>query len=234
MSIREPSTRCAESSRHTRRGPWSGRGSTPTMASVYPSVRRFPVLPRRRRPCTACAVQSGEPLHQALQPGRPRRHRSAVEADWISGSCFLARRGAIEELGGFDEAYFMYAEDMDLCWRAHQAGWGIGFTGAASVTHMQGVSTARHPYRMMAGAPSFGLAVHRPDHIGLAAGAASPGRAGPRSAHGDRHGAPGPAAGARPVHRFGGIPPRLHGGDLAVGGRPGQHVRPRTSGSSRS
>ena len=43
----------------------------------------------------------------------------------------------------------MYAEDMDLCWRAHQAGWGVGFTGAAAVTHIQGVSTARHPYRMM-------------------------------------------------------------------------------------
>jgi N-acetylglucosaminyl-diphospho-decaprenol L-rhamnosyltransferase len=70
-------------------------------------------------------------------------------AGWISGSCFLARRAALEELGGFDEAYFMYNEDMDLCWRAHHAGWGVGFAGAASVTHIQGVSTARHPYRML-------------------------------------------------------------------------------------
>jgi len=67
----------------------------------------------------------------------------------VSGSCFLARRSAFEELGGFDEAYFMYAEDMDLCWRAHHAGWGVGFAGTASVTHVQGVTTARHPYRMM-------------------------------------------------------------------------------------
>ncbi len=43
----------------------------------------------------------------------------------------------------------MYAEDMDLCWRAHHGGWGVGFAGAAEVTHVQGVSTARHPYRMM-------------------------------------------------------------------------------------
>ena len=43
----------------------------------------------------------------------------------------------------------MYAEDMDLCWRAHHAGWGVGFAGTAEVTHVQGVSTARHPYRMM-------------------------------------------------------------------------------------
>ncbi len=70
-------------------------------------------------------------------------------AGWVSGSCFLARRSALEELGGFDEAYFMYNEDMDLCWRAHDAGWGVGFAGTAEVTHVQGVSTARHPYRMM-------------------------------------------------------------------------------------
>jgi N-acetylglucosaminyl-diphospho-decaprenol L-rhamnosyltransferase len=72
-----------------------------------------------------------------------------TEAGWVSGSCFLARRSALEELGGFDESYFMYAEDMDLCWRAHHAGWGVGFVGMAWVTHVQGVTTARHPYRMM-------------------------------------------------------------------------------------
>ncbi len=43
----------------------------------------------------------------------------------------------------------MYLEDTDLCWRAHQAGWGVGFAGTAAVTHVQGVSTARHPYKMM-------------------------------------------------------------------------------------
>jgi N-acetylglucosaminyl-diphospho-decaprenol L-rhamnosyltransferase len=43
----------------------------------------------------------------------------------------------------------MYAEDMDLCWRAHHAGWGVGFAGTAGITHVQGASTARHPYRMM-------------------------------------------------------------------------------------
>ncbi len=70
-------------------------------------------------------------------------------ADWVSGACFLARRSALEELGGFDEAYFMFAEDMDLCWRAHRAGWGVGYQPAAVVTHVQGVSTRRHPYRML-------------------------------------------------------------------------------------
>src|SRR6202044_333309 len=85
-------------------------------------------------------------------PGTPAGD-VVTPAGWISGSCFLARRSALEELGGFDEAYFMYLEDTDLCWRAHDAGWGVGFAGTAEGTHLQGVMTARHPYRMMAAHP---------------------------------------------------------------------------------
>ena len=86
------------------------------------------LLHRCRRARTAGALQSGEPLHAALQPRHPRGRRG-TEAGWVSGSCFLARRSALEELGGFDESYFMYKEDMDLCWRAHNAGWGVGSRG---------------------------------------------------------------------------------------------------------
>ena len=85
-----------------------------------------------------------------------RRYRPAdaggerrAPADWVSGACLLARRTAIEELGGFDESYFMFAEDMDLCWRAHRAGWGVGVEPAAVVTHAEGVSRREHPYRML-------------------------------------------------------------------------------------
>ena len=50
--------------------------------------------------------------------------------------------------GGFDEAYFMFAEDMDLCWRLGRAGWKVGFEPSAVVTHHEGVSRRSHPYRM--------------------------------------------------------------------------------------
>ncbi len=116
---------------------------------VYPSVRRFPSLVDAAGHALLGLLRPKNRFTQRYNPGTPEG-AGVVEAEWISGSCFLARRLALEELGGFDEAYFMYAEDMDLCWRAHQAGWGVGFTGAASVTHVQGVSTARHPYKMMA------------------------------------------------------------------------------------
>ena len=122
---------------------------------VYPSVRRFPSM----------ADAAGHALLALAWPDNrfSRRYRgeglpgTAVmapgeggEVDWVSGSCFCARRDALEELGGFDERYFMFAEDMDLCWRAHEAGWGVGVEPAAVVTHVQGASTRRHPYRMIA------------------------------------------------------------------------------------
>jgi N-acetylglucosaminyl-diphospho-decaprenol L-rhamnosyltransferase len=115
---------------------------------VYPSVRRFPSFVDAAGHALFALINPENRFTKRYNPGTPTGE-GVVEAGWISGSCFLARPAALAELGGFDEAYFMYNEDMDLCWRAHQAGWGVGFAGAASVTHIQGVSTARHPYKMM-------------------------------------------------------------------------------------
>jgi N-acetylglucosaminyl-diphospho-decaprenol L-rhamnosyltransferase len=116
--------------------------------SVYPSVRQFPDLTDAAGHALFAFIRPENRYTKRYNPGAPAGD-DLTEAGWVSGSCFLARRQALEELGGFDEAYFMYAEDMDLCWRAHQAGWGIGFAGAAAITHIQGVSTGRHPYQMM-------------------------------------------------------------------------------------
>jgi N-acetylglucosaminyl-diphospho-decaprenol L-rhamnosyltransferase len=68
----------------------------------------------------------------------------------VSGALFLTRRQAWDELGGFDPGYFMYMEDVDLCWRAGRAGWGVGYEPSAEVGHEQGVSADQHPYRMIA------------------------------------------------------------------------------------
>jgi N-acetylglucosaminyl-diphospho-decaprenol L-rhamnosyltransferase len=113
---------------------------------AYPSARLFP----------APWIAAGHALLGPLFPDNPftRRYRwpdlqdRASEVDWVSGACFLARRSALEEVGGFDEGYFMFAEDMDLCWRVDRAGWRVGFEPAALVTHQQGVSRRTHPYKM--------------------------------------------------------------------------------------
>lgn len=116
---------------------------------VYPSVRAFPSFTDAAGHALLALFKPENPFTRRYNPGTPEGD-AVTPADWVSGSCFLARREALEELGGFDESYFMYLEDTDLCWRAHSGGWGVGFAGTASVTHVQGVSSARHPYRMMA------------------------------------------------------------------------------------
>jgi len=115
---------------------------------VYPSVRNFPSFTDAAGHALLAQFNPQNPFTLRYNPGTPEGD-VVMPAGWVSGSCFLARRSALEELGGFDEAYFMYLEDTDLCWRAHDAGWGVGFAGTAEVTHLQGFSTARHPYRMM-------------------------------------------------------------------------------------
>ncbi len=115
---------------------------------VYPSARVFPRL--------GDAV--GHAFLGIVWPRSPftRRYRMLdrdvtrfSEVDWVSGSCFLVRRAAWDQVGGFDEGYFMFAEDVDLCWRAWRAGWGVAFEPGATVVHAEGVSRDRHPYRMI-------------------------------------------------------------------------------------
>jgi GT2 family glycosyltransferase len=58
----------------------------------------------------------------------------------VSGGCVLIRREAWEAVGGFDEGYFLYFEDVDLCRRLRQAGWKVAFEPAALTRHIRGVS----------------------------------------------------------------------------------------------
>lgn len=69
------------------------------------------------------------------------------EPDWVSGSCFLARVEALAGVGFFDEEFFLYEEDVDLCVRLRQAGWRIVFTPRATVVHHLGRSMEQAPTR---------------------------------------------------------------------------------------
>jgi GT2 family glycosyltransferase len=63
--------------------------------------------------------------------------------DWVSGACIMLRRRALEELGGLDEGFFMYAEDIDLCRRLRNQGYDVAFEPAAVVEHEGGGSAPR-------------------------------------------------------------------------------------------
>jgi N-acetylglucosaminyl-diphospho-decaprenol L-rhamnosyltransferase len=71
------------------------------------------------------------------------------DVDWVSGALIYLRRAALDSVGGWDERYFMYMEDVDLCWRLRRLGWRIGYEPAGGATHVQGASTATRPYRMI-------------------------------------------------------------------------------------
>lgn len=72
-------------------------------------------------------------------------HESSREVDCISGACIMARKTIIDGLGGFDEEYFMYAEDVDLCYRIRKAGWKIYYLAQEKIIHHEGASSKKKP-----------------------------------------------------------------------------------------
>jgi GT2 family glycosyltransferase len=69
------------------------------------------------------------------------------EPDWVSASCFLARKSVLDAVGGFDESFFLYEEDVDLCLRVRRAGGRVLYTPRAEVVHHLGRSMERAPER---------------------------------------------------------------------------------------
>ena len=66
---------------------------------------------------------------------------SARSVSWVLGAALAIRRTAFESVGGFDQSFFMYYEEVDLCYRLNKSGWQTHFTPAATVTHIGGAST---------------------------------------------------------------------------------------------
>jgi len=76
-------------------------------------------------------------------------HEMVREVDWVSGAAVCIRREAWREVGGFDEGYYMYAEDMDWCLRAGEAGWDIHYVPEAVIVHRIGASSDQRPAAMV-------------------------------------------------------------------------------------
>ena len=109
--------------------------------SLNPSRRRFPTVSGtivRRTPLRRWLGRTQE-AHYGLdeQPTEP------VEADWLLGAFLFLRRELLDELGGFDEGYRLYGEDIDLAYRAAKAGWERWYVPAAKVVHAHQAVTDR-------------------------------------------------------------------------------------------
>lgn len=84
-------------------------------------------------------------------------HDREASVDWLSGAALLARREALDEVGSWDEDFFMYCEDVDLCYRMKEAGWDRVYVPQAVVTHrigassdwIQGTTIRRHHMAML-------------------------------------------------------------------------------------
>ncbi|WP_051128351.1 glycosyltransferase family 2 protein [Paenibacillus sp. HW567] len=69
--------------------------------------------------------------------------------DCLVGAFMLLRRETIEQVGGLDEAFFMYGEDLDWCFRIKEAGWGIYYYPRTSIVHLKGGSARRRPFKIV-------------------------------------------------------------------------------------
>jgi N-acetylglucosaminyl-diphospho-decaprenol L-rhamnosyltransferase len=119
-----------------------------TDGEVYPSARAIPSL----------RMGIGHALFANIWPANPwsRRYHSDNElpprerdAGWLSGSCLLIRREAFDDVGGFDDRFFMYFEDVDLGYRLTKAGWRNRYAPSATVMHSGAHSTDEHSTKMV-------------------------------------------------------------------------------------
>lgn len=91
----------------------------------------------------------------ALEPGIRRR-----DIAWLNGCCLLARRAALEKLGGFDENFFLYQAETDLCLRARRAGFTLGWDPEVTVHHVhrqsqRDISEYEYSRRLFKGSETF-------------------------------------------------------------------------------
>jgi len=118
--------------------------------TVYASGRRFPSV--------ADAV--GHAFFSPFTRGNPFTRRYEMqgwdrtterEVDWVSGCCMLLPRKAFDAVGGFDEGFPLYGEELDIATRLRDAGWPVLFTPEVEVLHEIGVSTGgdRRPHRLV-------------------------------------------------------------------------------------
>jgi GT2 family glycosyltransferase len=114
----------------------------PTGALAY-SLRRFP----RLRSTFAQALFLHRLFSRAAWANElirdPSAYTRAWGPEWVSGACIVVRRSVLEQVGGWDDDFFLYCEDVDLCRRIREAGYEIRYEPTAVVVHAEGASTPR-------------------------------------------------------------------------------------------
>ena len=109
---------------------------------VYPSARKLPSLRTGIGHALFSGIWKSNPWTRSYRSDResPPRER---DAGWVSGACMLIRTEAFEAVGGFDEKFFMYFEDVDICARLNAAGWRVVYGPSAEVQHVGAHATTQ-------------------------------------------------------------------------------------------
>ena len=124
-----------------------GPGVVDSTNEVYPSARNLPSLRTGVGHAVFTRVWPGNPWTRAYFSDRGSSEPRT--AGWLSGSCILVRRSAYDAVGGFDEGFFMYFEDVDLGYRLGRAGWQSLYWPTAVVEHSGAHSTSSDSARMI-------------------------------------------------------------------------------------
>jgi len=103
--------------------------------SAQDSCRRFPrfITPLYRRTWVGRLPFARRQLENFLM--RDFNHRETIPVDWLMGACLMVRRQTFEEVGFFDEHFFLYYEDLDFCRRCWAAGWEVWYVATATPVH---------------------------------------------------------------------------------------------------
>jgi N-acetylglucosaminyl-diphospho-decaprenol L-rhamnosyltransferase len=109
---------------------WSG-GAEPTAAWLFALASGLPELLARL------------PLYRRLRPASGTRAATIADVAWVTGAAMAIRRAVWEEVGPLDERFRFYAQDLDLCLRARQAGWTVAVVPELEVIHHHGATIER-------------------------------------------------------------------------------------------
>ena len=108
--------------------------------SVQSSRRRFPTMKTAFFESTWLQPYAPQSVLDAYYVTDVADDETAV-VDWVMGACMFTRREVVRQVGGMDEAYFMYSEELDWCRRIKEAGWEVVYLPTAHITHYMGKSS---------------------------------------------------------------------------------------------
>jgi hypothetical protein len=115
---------------------WTGEGHLSPTCFPFPSLRDhlcYSTLFQRVAPRMQAAAAAMQAVDCTL----------SQDVDWANGACLMVRTALLSKLGGLDEGFFMYFEDVDLCRRIHQQGYRVYHLAEAKIVHLGGRSSGR-------------------------------------------------------------------------------------------